>query len=107
MTTDKYNVTIEFVTRQPPKNCHRSPRIRPRGYISGLREYDNCLGTIFMEKQMKNELNELTIIRLQTELENCIGNRDFYLKIGDYNLYNLWDEQLSNVLDEIRELGIE
>ena len=56
---------------------------------------------------MKNELNELTIIRLQTELENCIGNRDFYLKIGDYNLYNLWDEQLSNVLDEIRELGIE
>lgn len=51
------------------------------------------------------ELSELTIIRLQTELENAIGHREHYLTIGDFNLYNLWDEQVEQILDEIRELG--
>ena len=54
---------------------------------------------------MNKELSELTIIRLQTELENAIGFREHYLTIGDYNLYHLWDEQLDNIIDEIRELG--
>lgn len=52
-----------------------------------------------------NEITELAIIRLQTELENAIGHRDHYLQIGDYNLYNLWDEQLDNIITEIIRLG--
>lgn len=54
---------------------------------------------------MNKELCELTLIRLQTELENCIGFRDHYLQVGDVHLYHLWDEQLQNVVDEIIELG--
>lgn len=54
---------------------------------------------------MNKELCELTIIRLQTELENAIGNRDHYLSIGDYNLYHLWDETLQNIINEIIKLG--
>lgn len=51
------------------------------------------------------ELSELAMIRLQTELENAIGHRDHYLKLQDYNLYHLWDEQVEQILNDIIELG--
>jgi hypothetical protein len=51
------------------------------------------------------ELSELTIIRLQTELENAIGFREHYLRKQNFNLYHLWDEQVEQILDEIRKLG--
>ena len=51
------------------------------------------------------ELSELTLIRLQTELENAIGHREHYLKKQEYNLYHLWDEQVDQILTEIIKLG--
>ena len=54
---------------------------------------------------MNKELCELTLIRLQTEMENAIGFREHYLKIGDYNLYHLWDEELDRVINDIMTLG--
>lgn len=54
---------------------------------------------------MNKELCELTLIRLQTEMENAIGFREHYLKIGDYKLYHLWDEQLDNIINDIMRLG--
>lgn len=54
---------------------------------------------------MSLELSELTIIRLQTELENAIGNREHFLRVQDYNLYHMWDEEVEQILDEIRRLG--
>ena len=54
---------------------------------------------------MNKELSELTLIRLQTEMENAIGFREHYLKTGDFNLYNLWDEQLDKIIDDIMKLG--
>ena len=54
---------------------------------------------------MNKELCELTLIRLQTEMENCIGHREHYLMIGDFNLAAMWDEQLDSVITEIIKLG--
>ena len=51
------------------------------------------------------ELSELTLIRLQTELENAIGYREHYLHKEDYNNYHLWDEQVDEILTEIIKLG--
>ena len=53
---------------------------------------------------MKNT-SELTLIRLQTELENAIGNREHYLMVQDYNLYNMWDEMVDDIITEIIKLG--
>lgn len=52
-----------------------------------------------------NELTETNVIRLQTELENAIGHRDHYAKIGDSNLYEMWDRILDEIIDEIMKLG--
>lgn len=54
---------------------------------------------------MSKDLCELAIIRLQTELENAIGFREHYLKTDQYTLYNVWDNEVSNILDDIMELG--
>lgn len=54
---------------------------------------------------MNKELCELTIIRLQTEMENAIGFREHYLKTGDVKLYNVWDQELDNIIDQILHLG--
>ena len=54
---------------------------------------------------MDKDLNELTIIRLDTELENCIGHREYYLKKENYKMYAVWDQEVENVLEEIRKLG--
>ena len=55
---------------------------------------------------MNKDLNLLNIIRLETELENAIGNRDAFLCGGDWNMVNMWDEQIENIIEEIINLGI-
>ena len=54
---------------------------------------------------MNKDLSELTLIRLNTELENAIGYRDYYLKRDDYLQYHVWDLEVENILEEIRILG--
>lgn len=54
---------------------------------------------------MNKDLYELNVIRLDTELENAIGHRDYYLKKDNYKLYAVWDQEVENILEEIRELG--
>ena len=54
---------------------------------------------------MDKDLSVLTMIRLDTELENAIGHRDYYLKKDNYKLYAVWDQEVENVLEEIRKLG--
>ena len=52
-----------------------------------------------------NELNELAIIRLQTELENAIGFREYFLRQNDLHAYATWDQILDNIITEIINLG--
>ena len=54
---------------------------------------------------MNKELSELAMIRLQTELENAIGFRDYYLKQENHLQYHVWDVEVENILDTIRTLG--
>jgi hypothetical protein len=58
---------------------------------------------------MNKELSELNIIRLQTELENCIGFREHYLKhyriTGNNILFEYYDTLLDEIITEIIELG--
>ena len=54
---------------------------------------------------MNKDLHELNIFRLQTELENAIGFREHYLMLQDYNLYNMWDKIVDEIIDEILKLG--
>ena len=54
---------------------------------------------------MNKDLCELTIIRLQTELENSIGFSEYYLKQNDYLQYHVWDLEIENILNEIIKLG--
>lgn len=58
---------------------------------------------------MKKELSELTIIRLQTELENAIGFREHYLKhyqqTGNNIMFEYWDTTLDSIINEIIKLG--
>lgn len=53
---------------------------------------------------MNKELSELTLIRLQTELENAIGFREHYLKNDDYFQYHVWDLEMEQILEQIMEL---
>ena len=55
---------------------------------------------------MNKDLSELAIIRLSTELENAIGHRDCYVQVGDWNLVNMWDEQIENIIEELINLGV-
>lgn len=52
-----------------------------------------------------NELNELAIIRLQTELENAIGFREYFLRQNDLHGFAIWDQTLDNIITEIINLG--
>lgn len=54
---------------------------------------------------MNKDLHMLNLIRLDTELENAIGHRDYYLKINDIRNYAVWDQEVESVLDEIMNLG--
>ena len=54
---------------------------------------------------MSLELSELTLIRLQTELENAIGFREHYLKKDDIIQVVVWDNEIANIIDQIVMLG--
>lgn len=58
---------------------------------------------------MNKELSELTIIRLQTEMENAIGFREHYLKhaqlTGNNIMFEFWDTTLDAIINEIIDLG--
>ena len=54
---------------------------------------------------MNKDLHILNLIRLDTELENAIGHRDYYLKTNDIHSYAVWDQEVESVLDEIMNLG--
>lgn len=54
---------------------------------------------------MDKDLCELTLLRLDTELENAIGHRDYYLKRGDFKSYAIWDQEIESILDEIIKIG--
>lgn len=54
---------------------------------------------------MLKELNEMNIYRLDTELENAIGYREYYLKVEDHLMYAVWDQEIESILDEIIKLG--
>lgn len=51
------------------------------------------------------ELSMLTLIRLETELENAIGFREHALKTQNFNDYIVWDNELTNIVKEIESLG--
>jgi hypothetical protein len=53
---------------------------------------------------MNKELSELTLIRLQTELENAIGFREHYLQTDNYFQYHVWDLEMEQILEQIMEL---
>lgn len=54
---------------------------------------------------MSMDLSELTLIRLQTELENAIGFRNYYLTQNDFVQYEIWDSTLDDIITEIIKLG--
>lgn len=54
---------------------------------------------------MSLELSEITLIRLQTELENAIGFREHYLKRNDIVQVIIWDNEIVDIIDQIVEMG--
>jgi hypothetical protein len=54
---------------------------------------------------MNKDLNLLNIIRLETELENAIGNRDAFLCGNDWNMVNMWQSIIDEIIEEIITLG--
>jgi hypothetical protein len=55
---------------------------------------------------MNKELSELAVLRLSTELENAIENRDAFLCGRDWNMVNMWDSIIDEIVDEIYTLGL-
>jgi hypothetical protein len=55
---------------------------------------------------MNKELSELAILRLETELLNAIENRDALVCVGDWNMVNMWDSIIDEIVDEVKSLGI-
>ena len=49
-----------------------------------------------------NKLNEM--IKVETLIENSIGNRDFYYQLGDYNLGNMHELRRLDYIDKLIEL---
>jgi hypothetical protein len=54
---------------------------------------------------MSKDLCYLTLIRLDTELENAIGFREAALKNQDICEYIVWDNEMNNIIKEIEMLG--
>lgn len=66
-------------------------------------------GNKYYKGNEMNEISELAIIRLQTELENAIGFRDHYLKhahaTGNFIMFDFWDATLNEIIEDIIHLG--
>lgn len=54
---------------------------------------------------MNKDLELLTLIRLDTELENAMGFREAALKNDDFAQFIIWDNELNNIVKEIESLG--
>lgn len=54
---------------------------------------------------MNKELSLLTIIRLDTELENALGHYTHALKNNDLGELIVWDNEIASLLNEIEFLG--
>lgn len=54
---------------------------------------------------MSKELSMLTLIRLDTELENALGFREAALKSNDFSEFLVWDNEVINIVKEIECLG--
>lgn len=61
--------------------------------------------TNFKEKNMSKELSMMTLIRLDTELENALGFREHALKCDDWSEFLVWDNEVNNIVKEIESLG--
>jgi hypothetical protein len=49
----------------------------------------------------KGNIKEMKMIKLLTDLENAIGFREHYRRLGDHNLYAMWDEIIDSIIDKI------
>lgn len=54
---------------------------------------------------MSKELSMMTLIRLDTELENALGFREHALKCDDWSEFLVWDNEVNNIVKEIESLG--
>lgn len=54
---------------------------------------------------MNKELSLLTIIRLDTELENAMGNFTHAMKTNNITEMIVWENELYTILNEIETLG--
>jgi hypothetical protein len=50
--------------------------------------------------------NEIASIVLQTELENAIGNFNHAHLVGDRELRDMYEDQITNLTEQIRKLGL-
>lgn len=83
------------------------PRLDPGASSQGLNEIDRKQET-YKGNKMKynqNDFCEITIIRLQTELENALGHREHYIRQQDFNRVTLWDQEVENILHEINNFN--
>lgn len=54
---------------------------------------------------MNKELSLLTLIRLDTELENCLGNMEHCQKTQDFIGFLTYEQELNKIMNEIENLG--
>jgi hypothetical protein len=54
---------------------------------------------------MNKDLSLTTIIRLQTELEYAIEQREHFLKIDNFLMYEVWDQDVYDITNQISRLG--
>ena len=54
---------------------------------------------------MNKELSLLTIIRLDTELENALGNFTHAMNTNNFTEMIVWENEMHNILNEIETLG--
>ena len=54
---------------------------------------------------MSKELSILTMIRLDTELENCIGKLADAQKRQDFVEFLVYEQELNDIMNEIKCLG--
>ena len=54
---------------------------------------------------MNKELSLLTLIRLDTELENCLGNMEDCQRKQDFTGFLTYEQELNKIMQEIQNLG--
>lgn len=54
---------------------------------------------------MNKELSLLTLIRLDTELENCLGNMEHCERTQDFIGFLTYEQELNKIMNEIQTLG--